>query len=231
MKTVFLLLLLPTLALAEGLIKVPASAEEVRNPGKLLDLDFSKTVDAPTEETLEGYVRWVQERRWNDRKGFMATKARALRPEFNVTCLRHFEAYGFEKVSETEIKMNCLAGSGQKITHVLDYHFRVTSNPSDCDSEAKIREFFTRPGMFSAKVARDFLNNLVRSCPITVEPLDAQKPVVRMVKISRDSVGEILEERPELSKYVNQSKKVKSEPSSPQGEGKFSDPLSGTSAD
>jgi hypothetical protein len=231
MKYLILALLLPFTVSAEGLIKVPKNAEEIKSPGRLLDLDFSKAVDEPQEQSLEGYVRWVRERRWNDRKGFMATKARALRPEFNVACLKHFEAFGFEKVSETEIKMNCLAGSGQKITHVLDYHFRVTPNPAECDSEATIREFFSRPGMFSPKIARDYLNNLVRTCPINVEPVDSQKPVVRMVKIAPDSVGEILEDKPELSKYVNQSKKVKKDPASTPDEGKFSDPLSGQSAD
>ena len=63
MKYLILALLLPFTVSAEGLIKVPKNAEEIKSPGRLLDLDFSKAVDEPQEQSLEGYVRWVRERR------------------------------------------------------------------------------------------------------------------------------------------------------------------------
>jgi hypothetical protein len=226
MKKLFFFLLLPLLSQAEGLIKAPENAEEVKSPGKILDLDFSQIQDGPQEATLDGYVRWILERRTADRKSFMATRARALRPQFNVACLKHFEAYGFEKVSETEYRMNCLAGSGQNISHILDYHFKLTANPDGCDSDATVREFFTRAGMFTEKNAKDYLNSLVSTCRISIEPMDANKPVVKMVKVPKSFVNEVLEEKEELNKYVNQSKKVKQAPEKNSNTEIFKDPLS-----
>jgi hypothetical protein len=226
MKKFVILLLLPLLSQAEGLIKAPKDAEIVRNPRKVLELDFSLPQDAPQEATLDGYVRWVLEKRAADRKSYMATRARALRTLFDVACLKHFEAYGFEKISETEYRMNCLAGSQQNISHILDYHFKLSANPDGCDSDATVREFFTRPGMFTEKNAKDYLNSLVKTCRISVEPMDANNPVVKMVKVPKSFVTEVLEEKEELNRYVNQTKKVKQAPKKNPNTETFKDPLS-----
>jgi len=210
----------------DGLIQVPADAI-VTSPtaptprGSFFDLAFAEA-GTPTSDNADDYVRWLNDRVLSLKKSAMATRAASLRPSREVGCLPFHDAFGFEQINETEYKLNCFAGNKRNISHVLDYHLRVTFTPTNCATEQAVRDFFAIPVNRNPRAATAFLQSMKSSCVITAAPVDTANPIVRNVGVSPTFVQKALEKKDDLRLYVNGSREQK-RPSSQSGP--FTNPL------
>jgi hypothetical protein len=164
--------------------------------------DLPKWLDgAPQSE----YERFFNTLIYFQKQSAMASKAAQIPPVVGVKCLPHKGAFGFERVSELDYKVNCFAGTGKKISHVAEYRMSVTFIPSGCATEAKIHEQFNNPANRNRKSAAEFYNVLKKVCIIQANPASTSAPVVKVTKVSTDFVTKSLADNADLDKYVNGS--------------------------
>jgi hypothetical protein len=235
MKTILLLLAtslppLPSLA-SDGLIRVPTDAvrkEQPRGGERLNILNYGlHEPDAPRSSNVEDYLRWVKAKLLAEQKSAMATRTLAhplqSSPPSRVSCLPFHDAFGFERVNDSEFKLNCFAGTERSITHVLDYQMRVTHSPANCASDSRIREFFNVPSNRNPAAASSFWRSMAASCHILVDQVNAARPIVRSVAVNQDFVNKVLENREDLRLYVNRSRDRKTDDG--RARGTFTNPL------
>jgi hypothetical protein len=126
-----------------------------------------------------------------------------------IRCLDSAEAFGFERVSETEYKANCFAGTGKKITHVAEFKIHIDFIPAGCGTQAKIHTAFNDTAARTRMGAARFYQSIQKTCAVDAVAVNPMNPFSKITLVTTGFVTKTLEGNAELDKYVNGSHTTK----------------------
>ncbi|NUM88722.1 MAG: hypothetical protein HUU37_05930 [Bdellovibrionales bacterium] len=197
MLIVLTAMLLPSLALADLF-------DEMKKPGASTGA-ASASGPSPSGDNVDAYVEYF-------RRAFAIGRVAAVQKFLGLTggvrtsrtgtarCHNHPMAVDVKPVAGTthDFQAVCMAHSGlaatKKVTHLIEFRVRLTPTSKDCDTDAKVREFFSQPGKRNQSGVEEFtrLNSsggLCQYIPIYADPMS---PVTSFRAVEKDWVDEEL---------------------------------------
>ncbi|MGE3262813.1 MAG: hypothetical protein AB7K68_13615 [Bacteriovoracia bacterium] len=223
-KLTFCLSLISGAAFAAGLIQVPDSAVKPapsptpytnsrvtplgqlwNNSGEDYSGNMPKHLEGASQAEYEKFFNGMLETQKTEAIRMKARQIPVI-PTLGVRCLDTKDAFGFERVNETEYRANCFAGTDKKITHVAEYRMKIEFVPSGCASEATIKNMFSDAAYRTRSNAGRVYGLLRKGCAVMAFPVNNLNAVTKVTPISTEFVKKTLEGNAELDRFVNGSR-------------------------
>lgn len=188
-----ILALLAPLAQADGLIQVQGAKPVVkkaptnRMPTSLLSSIWQNprgSLALPNTNDGKDYERWFLDVVESRRRYEIGNKAYFYAADGGIRCVHSDSAFGFERISDTDYKVNCIAG--RKKNYLIEYRMQVNYSTAGCNSESKIHQFFQDPNNRNRAGALRLYNELLQ-CTMQAVPADPANAIVKLEQFDKSS--------------------------------------------